>query len=166
MDLQQSEISLPAVNLLRKNCRTSPPKVYHRVYQGRAPIRPDFAYRSKTLIFIDDSWRARRDSNLRAHFIGVALLGDIIGLRMHYFQAEGCQFARMGLQICSVVEAKRGAVDDLSGTDFEPRVAQNWVQSILEISEEAKLLKVGGEPGRTRTCNPLISPDWSKCCTV
>ena len=55
------------------------------------------------------------------------------------------------------MEAKRRAVDDLSGTDFEPSVAQNWVQFFgSEASDEANSLKSSGEPGRTRTCNPLI----------
>jgi integrase len=65
------------------------------------------------------------------------------------------------------MEAKRRAVDGLSGTDFEPGVAQNWAQYyVSEISEEAKSLKIDGEPGRTRTYNPLISPAWLWCCTV
>jgi hypothetical protein len=35
--------------------------------------------------------------------------------------------------------AKRRAVDDLSGTDFEPGVAQNWAQFFVsEDSEDAK----------------------------
>jgi hypothetical protein len=55
------------------------------------------------------------------------------------------------------MEAKRPAVDALSGTDFEPGVAQNWAQySVSEKSEERKLLKTDGEPPRTRTWNPLI----------
>jgi len=55
------------------------------------------------------------------------------------------------------MEAKRRAVDDLSGTDFEPGVAQNWAQFFVsEKSDEANSLKTGGEPGRTRTSNPLI----------
>jgi integrase len=55
------------------------------------------------------------------------------------------------------MEAKRRAVDDLSGTDFEPGVAQNWAQFFLsEKSDEANSLKRLGEPGRTRTSNPLI----------
>jgi integrase len=55
------------------------------------------------------------------------------------------------------MEAKRRAVDDLSGTDFEPGVAQNWAQSFVsEKSDEANSLKTDGEPGRTRTSNPLI----------
>ena len=55
------------------------------------------------------------------------------------------------------MEAKRRAVDDLSGTDFEPGVAQNWAQFFVsEKSDEANSLKRSGEPGRTRTCNPLI----------
>src|SRR5271169_316141 len=58
------------------------------------------------------------------------------------------------------MEAKRRAVDDLSGTDFEPGVAQNWAQFFVsEKSDEAKLLKISGEPGRTRTYNPLITPE-------
>jgi integrase len=48
------------------------------------------------------------------------------------------------------MEAKRRAVDDLSGTDFEPSVAQNWAQFFIsEKSDEVKLLKRSGEPGRT-----------------
>ena len=36
-------------------------------------------------------------------------------------------------------------------------VAQNWAQFFVsEKSDEANLLKRSGEPGRTRTCNPLI----------
>jgi hypothetical protein len=58
------------------------------------------------------------------------------------------------------MEAKRKAVDTLSGTDFEPGVAKNWAQFFVsEKSDEANLLKASGEPGRTRTCNPLISAD-------
>ena len=55
------------------------------------------------------------------------------------------------------MEAKRKAVDTLSGTDFEPGVAQNWAQFFVsEKSDEANSLKRSGEPGRTRTSNPLI----------
>jgi integrase len=55
------------------------------------------------------------------------------------------------------MEAKRRAVDSLSGTDFEPGVAQNWAQFFVsEKSEAANLLKISGEPGRTRTSNPLL----------
>jgi hypothetical protein len=55
------------------------------------------------------------------------------------------------------MEAKRRAVDDLSGTDFAPGVAQNWAQFFVrEKSDEANSLKTSGEPGRTRTSNPLI----------
>jgi len=55
------------------------------------------------------------------------------------------------------MEAKRRAVDDLSGIEFEPGWAQNRAQfSLSEKSDEAKSLKTSGEPGRTRTCNPLI----------
>jgi len=63
------------------------------------------------------------------------------------------------------MEAKRRAVDDLSGTDFAPVVAQNWAQFFLsDKSDEANLLKTSGEPGRTRTSNPLIkSSIWPFC---
>ena len=55
------------------------------------------------------------------------------------------------------MEAKRRAVDGLSGADFDSGVAQNWAQFFIsEKSEEANLLKLSGEPRRTRTCNPLI----------
>src|SRR5215470_10334032 len=55
------------------------------------------------------------------------------------------------------MEAKRKAVDTLSGTDFEPGVAQNWAQFFVsEKLDEANSLKRDGEPGRTRTSNPLI----------
>ncbi len=48
-------------------------------------------------------------------------------------------------------------MDTLSGADFEPGVAQNWAQFFVsEKSEEPNLLKTDGEPGRTRTSNPLI----------
>jgi hypothetical protein len=58
------------------------------------------------------------------------------------------------------MEAKRKAVDTLSGTDFEPGVAQNWAQFFVsEKSDEANSLKTDGEPGRTRTCNPLLHPE-------
>jgi hypothetical protein len=55
------------------------------------------------------------------------------------------------------MEAKRRAVDDLSGIEFEPGWAQNRAQFFIsEKSDEANPLKTSGEPGRTRTCNPLI----------
>jgi hypothetical protein len=55
------------------------------------------------------------------------------------------------------MEAKRRAVDDLSGIEFEPRWAQNRAQFFLrEKPVEANSLKRSGEPGRTRTSNPLI----------
>jgi integrase len=55
------------------------------------------------------------------------------------------------------MEAKRKAVDTLSGTDFEPGWAQNGAQFFVsEKSDEANSLKRIGEPGRTRTSNPLI----------
>jgi integrase len=55
------------------------------------------------------------------------------------------------------MEAKRKAVDTISGINFEPGVAHNWAQFLVsEKSDEANSLKRDGEPGRTRTCNPLI----------
>lgn len=55
------------------------------------------------------------------------------------------------------MEAKRRAVDDISGADFELGVVQNWAQFFAsEKSDEANPLKTDGDPGRTRTCNPLI----------
>jgi len=39
------------------------------------------------------------------------------------------------------MEAKRHAMDDLSGSDFEPGVAQNWAQFFVsEKSDEANSL--------------------------
>lgn len=50
------------------------------------------------------------------------------------------------------MEAKRRAVDTLSGADFEPGVAQNWAQFFVsEKPVEASPLKTGGEPPRART---------------
>ena len=55
------------------------------------------------------------------------------------------------------MEAKRQAVGTLSGSDFDSGVAKNWAQYFIpEKSGEANLLKSSGEPGRTRTYNPLI----------
>ncbi len=55
------------------------------------------------------------------------------------------------------MEAKRKAVDTLSGTDIDAGVAQNWAQYFAsENQEEANSLKTDGEPRRTRTYNPLI----------
>ena len=55
------------------------------------------------------------------------------------------------------MEAKRKAVDTLSGTDFELGWTQNGAQFFVsEKSDKSNLLKTSGEPGRTRTCNPLI----------
>jgi hypothetical protein len=55
------------------------------------------------------------------------------------------------------LEAKRHAVDGLSGADFEQGVAQNWAQFFISDKvDEVNLLKEKSEPGRTRTCNPLI----------
>jgi hypothetical protein len=57
-------------------------------------------------------------------------------------------------------EAKRQAVENLSGAEFDAGWAQNRAQFFVgENSTEAKSLKRFGEPGRTRTCNPLISAD-------
>ena len=40
------------------------------------------------------------------------------------------------------MEAKRRAVDDLSGTNFDPGVAQNWAQFFVsEKSDESNSLK-------------------------
>jgi hypothetical protein len=62
------------------------------------------------------------------------------------------------------MEAKRHAVNTLSGADFEPGVAQNWAQLFVsEKFDEANSLKEKSEPGRTRTCNPLITPE-TLCC--
>jgi integrase len=48
------------------------------------------------------------------------------------------------------MEAKRRALDTLSGADFEPGVAQNWAQFFVsDNSDEAKSLKNSGEPRRT-----------------
>jgi integrase len=55
------------------------------------------------------------------------------------------------------MEAKRRAVDGLSGADFEVGMAQNWAQFFIsDKGEKANLLKTSGEPGRTRTYNPLL----------
>jgi hypothetical protein len=43
----------------------------------------------------------------------------------------------------------------LSGTDFEPGVAQNRAQFfVVEKLDEANSLKTSGEPGRTRNLQP------------
>jgi hypothetical protein len=56
----------------------------------------------------------------------------------------------------SRMEAKRRLVEDLSGIKFESAWAQNGAQFFLsEKPEEANSLKTDGEPGRTRTSNPL-----------
>ena len=55
------------------------------------------------------------------------------------------------------MEAKRRAVDTLSGADFDAGVAQNWAQFFVsEKSSDGNSLKESGEPPRTRTWNPLI----------
>ena len=48
-------------------------------------------------------------------------------------------------------------MNDPGSTDIEPGVAQNWAQFFVsEKTDDAKSLKRSGEPGRTRTYNPLI----------
>ena len=46
----------------------------------------------------------------------------------------------------------------LSRTDWEPGVAQNWTEFFVSENSDdhPSGLKISGEPGRTRTCNPLI----------
>ena len=54
-------------------------------------------------------------------------------------------------------EAKRVAVDALSGAEFDDgghKTRHSFFVS--EKPEGSKSLKRFGEPGRTRTCNPLI----------
>ena len=64
------------------------------------------------------------------------------------------------------MEAKRRAVDTLSGADFEPGVAQNWAQFFVsEKTSEGNSLKTDGEPPRTRTWNPLIKSSILPFCT-
>ena len=65
------------------------------------------------------------------------------------------------------MEAKRKAVDTLSGADFDAGVAQNWAQFIIsEKPSDGNLLKTDGGPRRTRTCNPLIISDKLSCWIV
>ena len=53
------------------------------------------------------------------------------------------------------MEAKRHAVDNLSGTDFEPGVAQNWYSFLYRLNQkEASLLKTCGEPGEDSNLQP------------
>jgi hypothetical protein len=55
------------------------------------------------------------------------------------------------------MEAKRRAVDDLSGIEFAPGWAQKRAQFFLsEKPDQTNSLTRLGEPGRTRTSNPLI----------
>jgi len=42
------------------------------------------------------------------------------------------------------------------GADYEPEVAQNWAQTLVSEKQDAANSLKDGEPGRTRTCNPLI----------
>jgi len=61
------------------------------------------------------------------------------------------------IKVSTTWEAKRRAVDNLHGADFEPGVAQNWAHFFVsQKSDESNLLKRNGEPPRTRTWNPLI----------
>ena len=61
------------------------------------------------------------------------------------------------------MEAKHKAVDDLSGVEFEPGWAQNRAQFFLSDNPDAaNSLKRLGEPGRTRTSNPLIKSSYSR----
>jgi integrase len=54
-------------------------------------------------------------------------------------------------------EAKRKAVENLSGVEFNSGWAQNRAQFFVsERSNDANSVKTSGEPGRTRTSNPLI----------
>jgi integrase len=54
-------------------------------------------------------------------------------------------------------EAKRKAVENLSGVDFNDGWAQNRAQFFVGKNvKDGKSLKRSGEPGRTRTSNPLI----------
>jgi hypothetical protein len=65
--------------------------------------------------------------------------------------------ADSGVQQSSIVIPVDDSAMSLSGTDCEPGVAQNWTQSFVsENSDDPSGLKISGEPGRTRTCNPLI----------
>ena len=74
-----------------------------------------------------------------------------MALAGHVSHAMMERYSNIGL------DAKRRAADDLGGTDFEPRVAHNWAQLFVsKKSDAANSLKIDGEPGRTRTCNPLI----------
>ncbi len=55
------------------------------------------------------------------------------------------------------MEAKRRAVDALSGADFEPGVAQNWAQFFVSVkASDGNSLKTDGERGRNRTFNLWI----------
>ena len=58
------------------------------------------------------------------------------------------------------MEAKRKSVEDLR-TDFEPGLTQNCAQFFVsERLDGANSWKRFGEPGRTRICNPLVSPRY------
>ena len=65
------------------------------------------------------------------------------------------------------MEAKRRAVDTLSGEDFDSSVAKKWARFIVsEKLSHGKSLKTNGGPRRTRTCNPLIISDKLSCWIV
>jgi hypothetical protein len=77
---------------------------------------------------------------------------------------DGSRRARLARHDGTLLAHRHGSEapgrDHLSGTDFELGVAQNWAQYFIsEKLDEAKSLKISGEPGRTRTCNPLFSTD-------
>jgi hypothetical protein len=68
--------------------------------------------------------------------------------------------ADSGVQQSSIVIPVDDSAMSLSGTDCEPGVVQNWTQFFVsENSDDPSRLKISGEPGRTRTCNPLLNPE-------
>jgi hypothetical protein len=61
------------------------------------------------------------------------------------------------LSTLSVPGREGKAVENLSGVDFNSGWAQNRAQFFVNKNvKEGKSLKINGEPGRTRTSNPLI----------
>jgi hypothetical protein len=122
---------------------------------GRAPVRPRRSPAASTILGTRSSrdWPSLRLQTQRLW----PLQGTSPAPRWHAIHTSAW---------------KRRAVDDLSGKDFEPGVAQNWAQffgvhpcsetdflgtlTVSEKSDEANSLKTSGEPGRTRTSNPLI----------
>src|SRR5215471_7047285 len=66
--------------------------------------------------------------------------------------------------LCWERTAKWGGSDTLGNFDAWPLSAcgvatQGCSPFLSEKSEEANSLKNNGEPGRTRTCNPLLTPE-------